>query len=342
MRLCKECFRDQSWIQNAAEDATFGHCDFDHSGHESWPVEAWAESFTQVATLYAVNPGGNPTIDDLPHWLDRDWGVFALSDSSAIDAILAAACPSYLPLRGKAVQLRTSGISPDHISEWTNFTEEIKFHNRYFPQCVPNENALLQALVARTRDIGTDVTLFRGRQAHDPGSVFAPSDMGAPPRTSASPGRANPLGVPYLYLSLEEETCVYEVRPGTLAHVSLGEFHTLRDLKVADLANSNPPSFFDVSDPSNIDIQVQQILSHRYVSTLGHELSRPLSAYDTELEYVPTQYICEFAKAHDLDGILYESSLKAGGCNLVLFDVAAAVCVNVRDVRVSDIYINFE
>jgi len=64
---------------------------------------------------------------------------------------------------------------------------------------------------------------------------FAAADMGAPPKRTASHGRANPAGIPYLYLGSTPATAVSEIRPHTGETACVAEFTTPPDLKVVDL-----------------------------------------------------------------------------------------------------------
>ena len=70
-------------------------------------------------------------------------------------------------------------------------------------------------------------------------------------------------------------------------------------------------------------------VKQKLLQAISHDLSKPLRRYDTELEYVPTQLICEYCKLNGIDGIRFESSLHKGGINLVLFDANKADCISV-------------
>jgi hypothetical protein len=50
----------------------------------------------------------------------------------------------------------------------------------------------------------------------------------------ASDGRANPKGIPYLYLATEKETAALEVRPLGGSYLSIARFRLLRDIRVID------------------------------------------------------------------------------------------------------------
>ena len=50
----------------------------------------------------------------------------------------------------------------------------------------------------------------------------------------------------------------------------------------------------------------------------------PTRPNENPLEYVPTQYLCEFVKSLGVGGIRYRSSLRPEGWNIVLFDPTRA------------------
>ena len=62
--------------------------------------------------------------------------------------------------------------------------------------------------------------------------------------------------------------------------------------------------------------------------------------YDSELDYIPTQFICEFIKIFtNVQGIKFRSSLHNDGNNLVIFNQDLMNCVDAKRVRVSKVVI---
>lgn len=146
--------------------------------------------------------------------------------------------------------------------------------------------------------------------------------MGAPPANSARAGRMNPVGIPYLYLALEEMTAIAEVRPWKGALITVARFHPQRQLRVVNL------NYRDVKLPGK---QVQKGDHTEYLTFLlfmSRTLAIPQDPND-ELSYIPTQYFAEKFKRRGLDGIIYQSVLHEGGSNLVLFDVDSAAAQDV-------------
>src|SRR5207247_2341088 len=74
---------------------------------------------------------------------------------------------------------------------------------------------------------------YRARLSNKDG--FPKEAMGNPPSSSAAAGRANPVGISYLYLSGDLDTTLFETRAGLYDYVSIGEFRLLEDIYVVDL-----------------------------------------------------------------------------------------------------------
>ena len=66
----------------------------------------------------------------------------------------------------------------------------------------------------------------------------------------ATEGRANPKGIPYLYLASNRETALAEVRPWVGSHVSVGQFKIIRELKVVNCTTEKKGSTFYFKEPS--------------------------------------------------------------------------------------------
>ncbi len=56
-----------------------------------------------------------------------------------------------------------------------------------------------------------------------------------------------------------------------------------------------------------------------FLERLGEELTRPVQPAGAAIDYIPSQYLCEFIKKSGFDGVVYRSSV-SDGINLALFD----------------------
>jgi RES domain-containing protein len=335
MRACEKCFLALSWIGNAGSQAwSLGECDFGHvSAHRTWDTTVWRDHFLRLFDLYELDESGAG--DPLHVQVQDDWRIFALGPSDVHAFLLSAVSWHGLLDEMVSVRLKGSGSDGDHLTTWTQFSQEIRTVNRYFPSAVPDLTVIGEAFVARAERVASGTTLHRARIV-DGVRLPPAAEMGKPPIERAGPGRANPIGIAYLYLSLNEETCLQEVRAANHSLVASAQFHTLQDLTVLNLADIDAPDFFD-------NDEVARVYLHRYITALSRELSRPVRSSDSPIEYIPTQYLTEFAKSLGLDGVLYSSSLHAGGRNLVLFDDRTVRCDEiVRYLRVTSIKAEYE
>ncbi|TPW03192.1 MAG: hypothetical protein FD125_1693, partial [bacterium] len=78
-----------------------------------------------------------------------------------------------------------------------------------------------------------------------------------------------------------------------------------------------------------------------FLERLGEELTRPVLPSGAAIDYVPSQYLCEFIKKCGYDGVLYSSSVSEG-INLALFDPDKATAQAVRQVLVSQVVVTVE
>lgn len=168
--------------------------------------------------------------------------------------------------------------------------------------------------------------LFRGRVHHESGNpAYAPEDMMSPKADMVGGGRANPLGIPYLYLSDNPETVLYEVRASYLDELSIGIFK-LRDeaqtLKIVDFTEDTP-----LFQPNRVNKTIKARFLRERIS---RDLSKPMRRYDSEIEYIPTQFICEFIKVYaGVNGIKFSSSLHPTDKNIVIFEQKLMECIEV-------------
>ena len=56
-----------------------------------------------------------------------------------------------------------------------------------------------------------------------------------------------------------------------------------------------------------------------FLERLGEELTRPVLPSGAAIDYIPSQYLCEFIKKCGFDGVVYRSSV-SDGINFALFE----------------------
>jgi hypothetical protein len=155
-----------------------------------------------------------------------------------------------------------------------------------------------------------------GESDTDSGAPHPPERM-KPLLKRAQEGRANPKGIPYLYLATSRDTAIAEVRPWMGSYVSVGKFRTLRELQIVDCAKDDGPLVLYRKEPR------PEKREEAVWRAISRAFSKPVNPCDDVADYVPTQIIAERLKTHEYDGIEYRSSLGEGH-NIVLFDLGAA------------------
>src|SRR5690242_18366035 len=123
----------------------------------------------------------------------------------------------------------------------------------------------------------------------------------------ATDGRANPRGIPCLYLATKKDTAVLEIRPLIGSSVSVAQFMVLRELRLVDCSSERR----DISlkrwlEPENL-LTPEEIEKAVWFD-INAAFSKPVERGDNSIEYVPTQILAEAFKRHDFDGIAYKSS----------------------------------
>jgi hypothetical protein len=330
MQACAACFHATTWVTSAFQgDVSIGTCDFGHGyADETWPTTAWDESLTRLFALYEIDDAGAGL--PIEEQIQRDWQIFTLN-STQIRTLLQNSGVASHELLGDRVTVRLRGTGAggaDPITSWTQFSHEIRTQNRYFPTTEPDLKVLEAVIKESRKSIKEGTRLLRARVSPSADAIPALS-MGAPPPHRATAGRANPVGIAYLYLAFELDTCVYESRVPAHEFLSVATFRLSRKVDVLNLANINPPDLFSAPDLDAVDDLVRSVLYYRYLAVLGRELSKPVRSSDGPTDYIPTQYLCELAKSMGFDGVQYASSVYPDGHNVVLFDAGIAECEDV-------------
>ena len=153
-------------------------------------------------------------------------------------------------------------------------------------------------------------------------------------------GRGNPQGIPYLYLASNEYTAVTEVKPFKTAEITIGVFSIKEDLNIADVRFSKLDSPFACGK----DLGFVEVYKP-FVNHISIELMKPVNPNKTDLNYIPTQYLCEKIKKLGYDGLIYLSYLgesNKSGDNLLLFNESKVECTESHKVRVSNISVDYD
>ncbi|MCA0367938.1 MAG: RES family NAD+ phosphorylase [Proteobacteria bacterium] len=149
-----------------------------------------------------------------------------------------------------------------------------------------------------------------------------PADRMKPLPGRAWDGRANPRGIPCLYMASSMETAMSEVRPWIGSLVSVGQFRTQRELTVVDCSrhHTGVPFHFEEPEP---EARANAVWRH-----IDRAFAEPMTRSDDQADYTATQILAELFKHAGLDGVVYRSNFGSDGFNIALFDPDVAELVN--------------
>ncbi|MFS2187936.1 RES family NAD+ phosphorylase [Mucilaginibacter sp. Mucisp84] len=221
--------------------------------------------------------------------------------------------------------------------KWDSFADDIKYHNRFFLN-QKLDTDLLQSIFERLRSSFTAGSeFFRARisEVH-----LSPEFMGKPPFHSTTAGRANPVGIPYLYLSNDLRTTLYETRISLHETLTVGKFISTETINLISLKNIDSLGPFEIMEKQ---FSIDEFIEYRpYLQKLESELSKPVRKQDVHLDYLPTQFLCEFFKSMGFDAVEYKSAMNPEGSNLALFDDRKVECVESKFYKVNSLLYNWD
>lgn len=332
MNCCAGCFGDRGLRKSIIPLRSTGSGRCSYCGSENVAVVApaqLAEYFKLLIGAYQEDAAGKILV----HWFREDWGMFghpSMDDSRAKD-LLAEILDD-----GEIVRKTFSPASDfeaNHLSEWEKLRDELMYHNRFFPEANIDLERLELLLSPLTLDAGEVPRSWHRARIQTGDAPFLITDMGAPPKRIASHGRANPAGIPYLYLGSTQLTAISEIRPHTGEVACVADFRTPDNLRLVDLRSPRKMvSPFLLADARDIGRMRGDL---PFLERLGDELTMPVVPQAAAIDYTPSQYLCEFIKKCRYNGVVYRSSVVSDGMNLALFDPAMAVPGTVIQYRVT-------
>lgn len=208
--------------------------------------------------------------------------------------------------------------------DYWNFSANVKLYNRYVHKAQTKKFLRTVADTSKSRKakLKERTILWRAQLGYDLDQNDNPIQFSLkrmfPIANRAREGRANPKGIPYLYLATDKNTAVSEVRPGVGSFVSVAKFITKSDLLLIDCSNDqieNRLIYLFEPDDSTKELEVW--------SDINLAFSTPVNPTEDTADYAPTQILADLFKAEGYNGIIYKSSL-AEGKNIVLFDIKVA------------------
>ncbi len=342
MHVCPNCFNDfelKSFIEAASMEE--GNCKFCKS--QNAPPIAITEIldfFEEFFNLFVVDAEGRSMIDII----QEDWNLFkdAVIGEQMINAIPLFIDFPYDYTNDSIIKVQYSPNIKENVSHWETLKDKLKWEQRYILDLDSLKDFEWDRFFNDFFIYNYTVPFYRARIHHNESeNAYQCSKMGSPDKTKVSSGRANPQGIPYLYLSRDKETTFYETRALFKDEVSIGEFRIREDEELYLVDFTEKASAYEgYVGLEDLKYYTKKILLKELISK---DLSKPIRRYDSEIEYVPTQFICEFDRnMSKADGIIFDSSLHEGGKNIVLFNPHKVNCVKVEKHLVNRLNIQSE
>ncbi|KTS78212.1 hypothetical protein NS274_07750 [Pseudomonas oryzihabitans] len=219
--------------------------------------------------------------------------------------------------------------------DWHRIAKSLSHERRYFNK---NAESFFESLLTEAMDIDHDLSsdefgaikilktgssLYRARIANDPSlkksiEETPEKELGAPPRHLAANNRMSASGIPFLYTSDTDATCIAEVRPSIGDQVIVGRFETTKELRLFDFSKIDQIEHRRLSPFSPVyNKRYHYRAMLHYIQEL---IARPFRTGDTD--YVMTQAFSEHIRysTYKFDGVAFRSVQRSEGLNYVLFD----------------------
>jgi len=333
MKCCGSCFSDRflkGVIESLGDDE--GSCEFCKAQNARlMNASDLADYFELVCGIYEEHEDG----EQLIHWLIEDWNLFEIERDQGMILLSNILDDSE---RVRQTYRPSAKCASDSLDVWVRLRDELRNRNRFFPDTELDTGRvgnLLEHLLVPADDLPG--TWYRAR-IQDGINPFPAGKMGAPPANKAGPGRANPVGIPYLYVGSKKETAIKEVRPQSGEILTVAEFAVEKDVRLVDLRN--PRQMITPFTMPEIDDVAAMRGDIDFLERLGDELKTPVLPKAAAIDYIPSQYLCEFIKLIGYDGVVYASSVSSGA-NLALFQPENATVGAVSRVRIDGVDVEF-
>lgn len=358
MYCCTNCFIDVE-IKAIIESAKIiGDCDFCGKMHTAVydinsdttladTFEGLLESYTPIKNLPSYYP--KEKTDLLKNMLAIQWRIFNVKPE-IIYRLITKICREKYEENPELFDtpvgiwqnydndfLRQNAIITTY--SWDEFVEAIKWENRFHTNYI-NED-ILNLFIRCVRKLYSAGTKFYRARICSNIMGYPPTEMGAPPKGTATAGRANPNGISMLYLADSIKTTLHEIRAGVYDYVTIGTFELLSDIEVINLADIDKISPFFATNLYGIDF-IRQAVNIDSLKVISQEMAKPLRRHDSSLDYLPTQYISDFIKSKSYAGIEYMSTMCPGGVNVAVFNEHLLSCIETTVYDIKSLTYDFD
>lgn len=346
MNCCEYCFKDPEIKALVRGSKQKGNCDFCKKKN-TYVIDISTASnikdhFERLIDIYSSESNRPETfpkekMDLLKNILSTAWNIFNLSPDYIYTFLINLLPEKY----ASQPELFDSPVGifeimdDDYLQQysilgkyqWEDFVKEIKQKNRFHTDII-NKKVLFNLIQSSFKKYKKGSVFYRARICSSE-EGYSKGEMGAPPPSKATSGRANPEGISCLYLSNTIDTTLYETRAGVYDFVSIGKFVLQKDIEVVNLSDIDKLSPFIVSDINLIAANIQ------HLNNISADIAKPLRRHESSLDYLPTQYICDYIKSQNFAGVEFKSTMCNTGINYAIFDQSLFKCTQtyVYDVK---------
>lgn len=334
-KCCRNCFGD-SFLEQQIElfSQETGTCDFCNS--VAVPLVEPAELIDSFEALFSLYEESNdPAASSIEGLLRTDWELFGQLDYVKTEMLLGLIFNDIgLVQKSYAPVIQHDAAA---VQEWEAFRDELKHRNRFFPKNIQTTEQLKELFGFLTAPpVAIPEKVFRARICEQ-SQTYSLEQMGKPPETLVGNGRANPVGIPCLYVASDTMTAIAEIRPNKGEMVCVAEYSVDGTALLADLRYPRK----SISPFLLTEDQIKLLRRYmEYLCRLSEELTMPVLPKAAHLDYLPSQYLCEFIKHCGFDGVIYRSAMSTG-INYALFNDAKVASIDVKAYWIDDIAVGF-
>lgn len=348
MYCCTQCF-ESSYLNGVIyNNKEIGDCDYCQS--RSVPVYKASELsifFKAIIDLYEVDQKEGKPIEkqinsDFPGKVFTMKVVKSDRVRQLISDVISDDLLEYRKVLDNPVSLKYRKMDVEEVIiqplslTWDRFSQEIKSVNRFHFVNNLNLEKLKYLFKSYAKEIPKGKKFYRARVSeHAKG--FKESEMWNPPENRAKGGRANPTGISYLYIADTVHTGLYEVRASLYDYVCVATFRLQESINVVNLSKDT----YDVFRLAELESLEEVLIHESFIGKLEQELSRPRRKSDSELDYLPTQYLSELIKSIGFDGIEFQSSLYDKGFNIAVFEPGKFELIKIENYEIKDINLEY-
>jgi hypothetical protein len=231
------------------------------------------------------------------------------------------------------------------LDDYRRFAHEIRSKSRFVHSRLVQDflraveatiGPRVETLVKRTRfwraQMGSRMGEVVIDSAGDTAEVEFPhsAERMMPLATRARENRANPHGIPALYVASHRDTAVAEVGARKHSSVTVVSLLATRELRVVNATLETDHTLWlgnEEPEPERLERMIWGQIDHAFM--------RPVTRTDDVADYAPTQVLAELFRYLRFDGVAYASSYGEGH-NVALFELDSARIERGTVARVSD------